>query len=260
MRVELVKKTLNGLMRKGVLNLHSNILVVCGAHADRDLFLELGFNNVTITNMDTRQNESDYLPYPHACEDASQLSYDDNSFEICFESDGLHHCRSPHAALLEMYRVSQKAIIVVESQDNMIVNLMVKLGISEDYEIGAVQANDMMYGGVNNSCIPNFVYRWTKNEFQKTIRSFDPIAPQKFYFYYGLSLPLERLSKSLPVKLFVLLLQPIAIGLTNIFPKLGNTFVMVALKPKIPKGLWPWLSWKGNKISFNEAYSQSRRS
>tara|TARA_B110000438_G_C15780364_1_gene636031 strand:+ start:826 stop:1002 length:177 start_codon:yes stop_codon:yes gene_type:complete len=54
--------------------------------------------------------------------------------------------------------------------------LLVKLGYVADYELRAVFDNECLHGGVNNSEIPNFVYRWTENEVEKTINTFMPIG------------------------------------------------------------------------------------
>ena len=47
-------------------------------------------------------------PYRWELADAEALPYEDDAFDWAVISAGLHHCRSPHAALLELYRVARR--------------------------------------------------------------------------------------------------------------------------------------------------------
>ena len=92
-------RTLHRLLEGGMLRREMSVLVVCGGEADRDVFLGLGFGDVTISNLAGGSDEA-VRPYRWAVEDAEQLSYDDESFDLVAVSGGLHHCRSPHRALI----------------------------------------------------------------------------------------------------------------------------------------------------------------
>ena len=39
----------------------------------------------------------------------------------------------------------------------------------QEYEHAAVFYNDCVFGGVKNTPIPNFIYRWTRRDIEKTI-------------------------------------------------------------------------------------------
>ena len=59
------------------------------------------------------------------------------------------------------------------------------MGMVETLELAAVAANSFESGGVNNTEVPNFVYRWTEREFEKAINSFDPAHRHQFRYFYS---------------------------------------------------------------------------
>ena len=93
--------TIRKLIDKSVLRRDMKILVVCGGDWDKNALLECGFTNVVISNLDTRMDGHDYLPFQWSFQDAEKLDFDDDQFDVCIAHSGLHHCRSPHGALLE---------------------------------------------------------------------------------------------------------------------------------------------------------------
>jgi hypothetical protein len=92
-----------------------------------------------------------------------------------------------------MYRVARRAILVIEPRDTLLVRVGVRLHWGQDYEIAAVAGNSMHFGGVSNSRVPNFIYRWTEREVEKAIRSYIPWGNPKFHYVYALRVPEERL-------------------------------------------------------------------
>ena len=253
MRVPFVRKVLTKLLREGLLETDQAVLAVCAGTAEQDLFLELGFTNVTLTNVEIPALPPDDTSIGWAVENAQQLSFSDGHFDFVFVSDGLHHCSAPHTALLEMYRVSRIGVIVIESRDSMIMRMAVKLGLSPDYELEAVFDHNGTAGGMNNTGIPNYIYRWTEHEFRKVIRSYDPRGRHSFHFFHGLNLPYEMASfRKNPAKLIAItILAPLVRVFTWILPRQCNTMAMVALRPK---KLWPWLKPYGDTHSLDNAY------
>jgi hypothetical protein len=58
---------------------NASILVCGGALLDFKVLRSLGYQNVTITNYDVRENGDSYLPYSWALEDATDLTYEDKA-------------------------------------------------------------------------------------------------------------------------------------------------------------------------------------
>ena len=257
MRTSFVESVLGNLLKDGTVKKSDAILTVCAGDAERALFERMGFSNVHITNLDERMHASQFAPFEWSREDAQRLSFADGSFDVAFVADGLHHCRSPHRALVEMYRVARRAVIVIESRDSLAMRIANRLGLSPVYELESVIDHDFQYEGVDNTPIPNFIYRWTETEFKKVLRSFDPVGRHGFRFFYALNLPYEmaRLKKN-RLKLWILLLAtPLAKVFTILFRRQCNSFAMVATRPKIPADLWPWLREHGGEVEFDQAYA-----
>ena len=93
-------------------------------------------------------------------------------------------------ALTELVRVAKKGAIFFESYDSFTMRLLVKLKFTLEYEHAEVFYNDSKYGGVNNTEIPNYVYRWKKREVEKTINSMAPYAQHNFSYSFGYDIPL----------------------------------------------------------------------
>ena len=64
-------------------------------------------------------------------------------------------------AILELYRVCFEGALIVEANVSLLSRLACKLGFSEEYELSAIQKN-IISGGVDNTNVPNYVYRWTE--------------------------------------------------------------------------------------------------
>ena len=153
----------------------STILAVCAGQFERNLFEKLNFTNCTVTNISTGH-------------DAHDLPFEDQEFDVGFVHAGLHHCRRPHQALTELYRVSSRTI-VIESRDSSVMRIATTLSLSESYEVSACAANDWKSGGVDNTPVPNYVYRWTEREIEKVVRSYDPTGDPAFRFFYDYRAP-----------------------------------------------------------------------
>jgi SAM-dependent methyltransferase len=258
MRMAFVESVLLELVRDGTLAPSDSVIAVCATVAERDLFARRGFSNVLLTSLE--QDVGHVAPYAWRRQDAQRLEFPDGSFDFAFVADGLHHCASPHRALLEMYRVSAKGIVVFESRDNVLTRLATRLGLSPDYELEAVVDNDFSQGGVDNTQIPNYVYRWTEAELRKTIASAHPVGPHRFRFFHSLELPYDRtrLSARRVKRWVVTCAAPVVRLLTRVLPGQCNAFATVVLKPRIPDDLWPWLRLEAGEVVFDREYAQAR--
>ena len=219
------------------------VLVVAGGPADRDAFRALEFEHVTISNVDEEVTADELEPYEWSFQDAEALAYPDASFDLTVVSAGLHHCRSPHRALLELYRVARVAALALESRDSALMRAAVKLGAVDKYELAAVAAHGLRSGGVANTSTPNYVYRWSEREVEKTVASFAPHARHRVRFFRGFELPeslLEADSGAARARL-LRLAAPVVGGLTRVFPRQANLFAFVVEKPRLPDDLQPWM-------------------
>jgi SAM-dependent methyltransferase len=257
MRMEFTDAVLQQLLQEGMLRQSDSIVAVCAGVCDRDVFVRCGFRDVLITNINEADSRDESAPFEWEHQDAQDLDLEDESFDFAFVADGLHHCSSPHRALLEMYRVARRGIIVIESRDSFLMRTANRLGLSPLYEVEAVVGSDFRGGGVDDTDVPNFIYRWTEADFKKTVRSFDPRGRHTFRFFYGLNLPYELAGwKKSSLKLKVVkITDPVLRQLTRVFKKQCNTMALVALKPQVPDDLWPWLTVEDGTVGFAREYA-----
>jgi ubiquinone/menaquinone biosynthesis C-methylase UbiE len=241
-RSSFYRRVLESLLGEGMLERGMSVLVSCGGNADRDVLAGLGFENVTITNVDSAGDEGALAPFAWEHQDAEALTYADGSFDVAIVSAGLHHCHSPHRALLELYRVARVAAIALESRDSLLMRLAVRVGAVDDFELAAVAAHGLRSGGVANTATPNYVYRWTEREVEKTVASFAPYARHRLRFFREFELPQLVLAANRGVKPRLLrLARPVVTGITRVLPRQANLLAFVIEKPRLPEDLQPWM-------------------
>lgn len=214
-------KVLRGLIEVGELSISDSVLVVCGGTLDSDVLAKAELKNATVTNMDMSGDLR---------QDAENLTYADNSFDVVVVHAGLHHCYSPHRGLLEMYRVARKLVVVFEARDSFLIRAAVQIGLTMDYEVNSIGSNGG--GGVANTGIPNFIYRWTEREVLKTISSYDPASVHEISFFHDIRLPIQRFERSNKwlAKAVMIAIEPLSVLFMKLFPKQGNEFAFVIRK------------------------------
>ena len=248
-------RVLSDLINKKMLSsADDRILVICGGSYDASVLRDAGIKYAVISNLDARFQEG-YAPFDWAHEDAESLSFPDGSFDWVFVHAGLHHCVSPHRALLEMCRVTRKGIVVIEARDSFLMRIAVALGLAVDYELDAVAISDFKWGGIRNSTIPNYIYRWTEREVIKTIECFMPEKIHRFLFYYGIRFPTERLTmSSYSKRALARILGGLAKAAQQMFPKQCNEFGFVVLKTTELK---PWIREVDGSFEMRRDYKMS---
>ena len=262
MRTAFVQSVLARLLKRRILSADSSVLAVCAKSDERDVLRRIGLSSVVISNLDERVEAEHVEPFEWSRQDAENLTFRDASFDFVLVSAGLHHCASPHRGLLEMYRVARKGVIVFEPADTALARLARRSGFAPDFELAAVVNNDFRAGGVRNSAIPNYVYRWTEREFEKTLTSNDPTGRIRFLYVRDLDLLHARVfkAKNRWKAALARLARPLAGLLATIFRTQGNSLAMIALKPTRPDDLWPWLEESAEGLRFRRDYARSEHS
>lgn len=235
----------------------ASVLVVGGGENDRDVFRSLGFRNVTISNVATALSRADCSPFETLSLDAERLALADEVFDYTVVHAVLHHCASPHAALLELYRVARKAVIFFESRDSLTMRTLGVLGLSYVYEWPAVFNNNCEAGGVRDTEIPNFVYRWTEREVEKTINCYAPHARHRFEYARGNTYDFKGgwSLKALVMRVII----PLYKAFTWVFPGQQNMFAVKIFKPSLPADLHPWIVMQDGRVAFNREWAGCQR-
>jgi ubiquinone/menaquinone biosynthesis C-methylase UbiE len=232
---------------------NDTVLVVCGGTNDKLSLQAIGVTNAVISNVDFHDGIADYAPFTWQKQDAENLTVADLSYDWCIVHAGLHHCGSPHRALCEMLRVAKKGVVVVESRDSLLMRIAVKLGLTGRYELDASALANGLSGGYRNGNIPNFIYRWTEREIEKTARSFLPTRQPCIKYFYEYLIPLEGMTMSKSAtKRIVAKIASRLVGLFELLlPKQGNRFGFAILKNG---ELMPWLNDANGQILTNMDY------
>ena len=196
------KKFYTEQVLKFIKNKDSQILVLGAGILDKSIFDEIGYRNVTFSNIENSNEKG--LNFN---ENIHNIKIDSNAYEYCIAHACIHHSSKPHTAILELYRVCSKGSLIIEANDSLISRLACKFKLSEEYELSAVKKNETK-GGVDNTNIPNYVYRWTEREIIKLLKSYRPDLKHRIFFNYGYQI---KFTKSKILKLlfdiFFLFLQ-----------------------------------------------------
>jgi SAM-dependent methyltransferase len=226
-RLDFYERVLTSLLREGRVRRDWRVLVAAGGQVDRDALAATGFTDVTITNVSPGPDEE--------LQDVENLTFPDESFDLAVISAGLHHCASPHRALLELYRVADKGVLALEARDSAFMRAALRLGVVDEYELTAVADNGFTSGGVRNSQVPNYVYRWTEREVEKTIQSAHPERRHSYVWFRELELPVSVLELSGKAR-WKVAAAPLRL-VTRVFPKQANLFAFAVFRGE----LQPWM-------------------
>jgi len=231
-----------------------------------------GFRRITLSNIepliDAEDEPMDGAEVTLLYADLENLAIPDASYDVVVAHEVLHHCRSPHRALLEMLRVSRKHVVMMEPNDSAAMRLLVRMRFSSPYELPAVIANDYKKGGVQNTSVPNYIYRWdARNLYQATAawlpeREFLLLVQQYWDFNIDARELARRsgtriglLAKIFSPQLLLLTLRTFQ-ALANSLPparRQGNTFFACITKTEVLK---PWIVRNGGTFDFNRAYEK----
>ena len=159
----------------------SSILIVGGSEREYELFKSLQYENFTISSF---KPDMSRFNFKIINVDATNIEFEDNSFDFVVTHACIHHMRKPHLAILEMYRVSKIGTLIIEGNDSFLMRISGKLNMSEDFEVSSVDIENNL-GGVEESGIPNYVYRWNEREIFKTLSSYKPEIDHKLFFTYN---------------------------------------------------------------------------
>ncbi len=226
-REHFYERVVGELLEQGLVRREMRVLVVAGGELDRRVFAAHGFGDVTFSNLSS-QDAAEF-------EDAEALSYPDGSFDLAVISAALHHCRSPHHALLELHRVARVGLVALEARDSALMRLAIRLRVVDEFELTAVADSGFRSGGVRNTAVPNYVYRWTEREVEKTIKSAAPELRHRFAYFRELELPVSVLELSgRSVWRFA---APVLRLVARILPRQANLFAFAVFKD----GLQPWM-------------------
>src|SRR5437773_5895207 len=248
------------------LDTSEKVLVVGGSWQDAEVLHCAGFQDITLSNFRPELEEDRdpglCLKVRRLTLDAERIELEEGSFDCVFAHEVLHHCRSPHKALCEMLRVARKHILLLEPNDSLSMRVLTWAGFSFPYEIFSVVYHECMAGGVRDTGLPNFIYRWNANEVRKTVSSYlaEYALFVNAYPHWDFNVDAKHLSLRKETRIgaitsvigsstFLILLRAaqIAFNAIPILRQQGNKFFCCIEKTE---KLQPWLTAGNSKIKL----------
>lgn len=166
-------RVLRKLVQDAKIDLDSSVLIIGGVQVDADMLRSCGFHRITLSNIGSAADRQEQLnALPTVAVDAEDIELPDDSFDLVFIHEVIHHCRSPHRALCESLRVAKHHVLLMEPNDSAFMRLLCRLRFSYPFELPAVVDNDYTHGGVRDTQIPNYIFRWNAREVEKLASSY----------------------------------------------------------------------------------------
>jgi SAM-dependent methyltransferase len=244
------------VLRECIGDTRSRILVVAAGHRDMQVFQELGFTNVVFSNL---SEAAGFAPFEFIAQDAESLSFGDGAFDFAVVHEALHHCHSPHRALLELCRVAKHGVLAVEARDSALMRLLERFGITDAYEQQGMYFSGGEGGGVRGGPVPNFVYRWTEREVEKTINAYAPHLRSGFQYFYGHDAPVALLYPGPAARKAALrVAYAFYRALAGLFPRQQNLFAFFITKTEPPGGLQPWIELSEGKPRLDMTWARGK--
>ena len=224
------------------INKESNFLLISASMYEVKILKDLGYLNFTITYHD-EDEKNQFLDYGFKeninlfKSDLRDLMFKDKSFDYTITNATIHHIDLPHKAITELYRVAIKGVLVIESTDSLIMRLATKIKLAEEFEVSSIN-EDKNTGGLLDTAIPNYVYRWTEKEILKLLKSFDPKNINFVNFDYASDLTNFKTRDNYIENIFLKILVIMGKIFFFFFKKQQNCMSIFVDKTKIKKR-WP---------------------
>ena len=160
------------------INKNDNFLLISGSIHEIQILRDLGYKNFSIT-YHKEKDEKNLQNFGFEIDknlfqaDVRNLRFKNQTFEYVITNATLHHVDLPHKAITEMYRVAKKGVLIIESNDSLIMKIACKFKLAEEFEVSSIDLKNNS-GGLLDTGVPNYVYRWTEKEIFKLLKSFDP--------------------------------------------------------------------------------------
>jgi SAM-dependent methyltransferase len=210
----------------------STVLLLGAADDDVAIVRAAGFHNLTVSNITGSGMQLN----------AEAIALEDESYDLVFAHQTLHHCRSPYKALAEMLRVARTCVIFFEPNDSFTAQIAEFFHLKHPYEILAVTANEKGRGGVMDTDIPNYIHRWSPRELRKASMAALPewklSCSLDRYWDFNLTQHEIELSPSIAVRVKRLLQKNrVLLNVLPIIRSQGNHFFGLIVKT----GYQPWI-------------------
>jgi SAM-dependent methyltransferase len=248
----LLYRVLRRLLDAGDVDPAETFLFVFAGALEARVVDALSLRNATISNISTAESVHGATLVNAAC-----LPFPDEGYDHVIAHAGIHHASRPHQVLCEMYRVTRRTAMFFESQDSALVRLAVWFGLISEFEWNGILDSGGTRGGVDDRPVPNYVYRWTRREVEKLVRSLDPAREPSLayvtewnFYYRRLARRLARtpLGK-LPPSVLDAACRAAVQTANGLFGRQGNAFAAIIRKASARPQ--PWMRERPEGLVFD---------
>jgi SAM-dependent methyltransferase len=266
-------RVLRKCVEEAGIDVDSTVLVIGGRQDDVECLRRCGFHRITVSTLDGVPDEPEAPgDLPVVAADAEDIRLPDGSYDVVFVHEVIHHCRSPHRAMCEMLRVARSHVVMMEPNESAFTRLLTWMQLSFPFELWAVIDHKYVSGGVRDSQIPNFIFRWNKNELEKLTWTFLAEYNPRVYVdrYWDFNFPeadlalrkqtrVGMITGLIGAKNFLRLLHAgqSVLNRVPIFRRQGNKFFCCVHKTS---ELRPWLALENDgRIIFNRSFQFKKK-
>lgn len=225
--------------KKNILNnlsKDSSFLLISASENEINILRELGYSKFSITfhdenNLKGLEKKGFILNKNLFKCDIRNIEFGNESYDYVVTNATIHHVDVPHAAVTEMYRISKKGVLIIESKDSLALRLACKLKLAEEFEVSSIDEK-LKSGGLLDKGIPNYVYRWTEREIYKLLNSYDPLISNHIKFDYANDLTNIKAKKGFFFNFILIIVKFFAKIYFYIFKKEQNCFSIFIDKTK----------------------------
>lgn len=206
-----------------------SVLITCGGVGGEGTCLaNLGFSNITVTDISPEYLDTCRRFDPRLetmVQDAEGLTLAPASYDLVLVQDGLHELRQPVSGLIEMLRVSRKAVVVIEPHISRVAKLFGTKWEQHDKTEEAFAPRSTHY-----------VFRWNEDLFTQAVRSYlgTDAAHVKTIRLWDHNVQVSHAVRRLPARHKAPAAKLIYKLLGLVLPRAGNMFIGVVIKRAQP--------------------------
>ncbi len=163
-----VNTSIKNLLKSNPKQKFDSVLALGANHVEARNLIKFPFKKIVLSGITAPEEKTKEIMkldkrVSYIKKNMEKLTLKDQSFDLVFVKEAIHHIPRPILAFYEMLRVAKKGIIFIEPQESCFGNFLDKMGLVSNYETN--QAGNQKFRN-------NYVYRWRRKEIVKLLNSY----------------------------------------------------------------------------------------
>ena len=144
------------------------VLAICATEREAMNFGRYPFDSITLTGLHDQNVSLERFiasdpSMRYERQNGEALSYENQSFDLVFCKEGLHHFARPVLGLYEMLRVCRRNVVFIEPYETPVSRLLDNMGLRSVYERDE---------SMNIDSRDNYVFRWDRRMLEQLLNSY----------------------------------------------------------------------------------------